>query len=90
MNDFRKHLEELMSDPAFREEWKAVEPEYQAARALISARLEENVTQAELAKRCGIRQANISRIENMETSPTVATLGKLAAGLGKNLVIEFR
>ena len=47
------------------------------------------LTQQQLAERCGIRQSNISRIENGTCSPTVATLQKIAAGMGKKLRIEF-
>ena len=47
------------------------------------------MTQKELAERTGIRQSNISRIESGVTSPTVTTLARLAAGLGKKLKIEF-
>ena len=33
------------------------------AGALITARMEENLTQGELSRRCGISQANISKFE---------------------------
>ena len=49
----------------------------------------KRLTQKELAERCGIRQSNISRIENGSCSPTVATLQALASGLGKKLDIRF-
>ncbi|MDR2712380.1 MAG: helix-turn-helix domain-containing protein [Clostridiales bacterium] len=38
----------------------------------------------------GIRQSNISRIENGNCNPTVATLQQIADGVGKTLHIEFR
>jgi transcriptional regulator with XRE-family HTH domain len=37
-----------------------------------------------------IRQSNISRIENGNSSPAVATLQQIADGVGKKLHIEFR
>ena len=58
--------------------------EYEAIRAEIAARLACNMTQKELAERTGIRQSNISRIESGADSPTVDTLARIAAGLGKN------
>ncbi|MBR0483591.1 MAG: helix-turn-helix transcriptional regulator, partial [Oscillospiraceae bacterium] len=36
-----------------------------------------------MARRTGIRQSNISRIENGTSSPTVDTLARLAEGMGK-------
>ena len=59
-------------------------------RAIISACMECNMTQKELAEKTGIRQSNISRIENGASSPTVETLQRLADGMGKKLRIEFR
>lgn len=49
-----------------------------------------NMTQKELAERSGIRQSNISRIENGSCSPTISTLQLLAKGLGKELSVSFR
>ena len=42
------------------------------------------------AEHSGIRQSNISRIENGTCSPTIATLQSLAKGLGKELSVNFR
>ena len=58
-------------------------------RAVIAARLACNMTQKELAEKTGIRQSNISRIENGSASPTIDTLARIAAGLGKQLKIDF-
>ncbi len=90
MNDLRRYLEKQMNDPAFRAEHEATRTEFEVARALIEARLSSNMTQKELAERSGIRQSNISRIENGTCSPTIATLQSLASGLGKKLSISFR
>ena len=78
-----------MKDPEFAAEYKKLRPEYEAIRAIISARLESKMTQKKLAEKTGIRQSNISRIENGTSSPTVDTLARLAAGMGKKLKIEF-
>lgn len=89
MSDFRKYLEKQLEDPEFRAEYEARQPEFEAMRAVIAARLACNMTQKELAERSGLRQSNISRIENGSASPTVDTLARIAAGLGKQLKIEF-
>ena len=89
MSDLKKYIERQMDDPEFAEEYEAIRPEYDAIRAVIAARLECNMTQKELAEKTGIRQSNISRIENGTSSPTVDTLARIAAGMGKQLKIEF-
>ena len=53
------------------------------------ARIRQNMTQKELAEKSGVRQSNISRIENGTCSPTIATLEALAKGMGKKLTVSF-
>ena len=89
MSDFKNYLAQQMEDPAFAAEYEAQRPEYEAIRAVIAARLACNMTQKELAEKSGIRQSNISRIENGSASPTIDTLARIAAGLGKQLKIDF-
>lgn len=89
MSDFRKYLNDQLKDPEFAAEYEAQKPEYEAIRAVIAARMEQHMTQKDLAERTGIRQSNISRIESGSTSPTVETLARIAAGLGKQLKIDF-
>ena len=89
MSDFKNYLAQQMEDPAFAAEYEAQRPEYVAIRAVIAARLACNMTQKELAEKTGIRQSNISRIENGSASPTIDTLARIAAGLGKQLKIDF-
>lgn len=79
-----------MEDPEFRAEHEATRAEFEVTRALIEARVSMNMTQKELAERSGIRQSNISRIENGTCSSTIATLQSLARGLGKELSVNFR
>ena len=90
MSDLQSYIEKQLENEEFRKEYEALRPEYEAICAVIAARIEQNMTQKELSERTGIRQSNISRIESGTTSPTIATLARIAAGLGKELVIEFR
>lgn len=90
MSDFRDYLSDQLKDPAFAAEYEAMRPEYEAVRALVAARIETGMTQKELSEKTGIRQSNLSRIENGTSSPTVETLSRIAAGMGKRLKIEFQ
>ncbi len=89
MSDYRKSLEKNMKDPEFKKEWDDLELEYQVQAELIRARLECNMTQAELAEKSGIRQSNISRIENGNAIPRLDTLKALAGAMGKSLKISM-
>ena len=90
MDDLDRYLQKQMKDSEFAAEYDRTRPEFEVMRAIISARIECNMTQKELAEKTGIRQSNISRIENGASSPTVETLQRLADGMGKKLRIEFR
>ena len=56
------------------------------AQILLDARKNAGLTQQELADRIGANKGYISRIERGLTVPTVATLYKIASGMG--LTIE--
>lgn len=65
-------------------------PELQIARALVEARQIKHVTQQQLAERTGIAQADISRLENGNSNPTLRTLQRLADGLEMTVQVGFR
>ncbi len=87
--DFREHLEALMKDPELKKEYEALELEYQIKRMLIDARIKKDLTQKELAELVGTKQANISRLENGNSNPSIKFLEKVANALGKKLQINF-
>lgn len=56
------------------------------AGALLRARrVAHGISQAELARRAGTRQATISRLENGHESPTIDRLDQLLVALGERL-----
>lgn len=63
---------------------------FELADALLSARANAGISQKELAAKTGIDQSDISKIERGVSNPSVATLKRLAAGLGTELVISFK
>ena len=88
--NYRETLNELMKDPGFKKEWDALEPECQIIRAMIDARNEKGITQKELSSITGITQGDISKLENGTANPSIRTLQRIAQGLGKSLVIQFK
>ena len=89
MDDFDNYLREQWKNSEFKKEWDSHELEYQLMMMVLKARNDQNLTQSELAERTGLRQSNISRIEKGQAKPSLATLCKIAHGLGKRLEIKF-
>jgi ribosome-binding protein aMBF1 (putative translation factor) len=89
MGDFDRHLRESLSDAEFRAEWDVQEVERAVTRQIVQARLEEGLTQQELAHRCEMKASNLCRLENGNGNPSIATLSKIAKGLGRKLEVRF-
>lgn len=85
--------EKRNADPEFRVAFDALEDEFAALGALLHARKEAGLTQADVAERMGVSQPVLARIEsslgNRKHSPTLATLRKYADACGKKLVIQM-
>ena len=84
-----EYLEEQLKKPKFKKEWDALEEEYQVIHTMIKARMDADMTQAELSKLTGITQSDISKIETGNGNPSLKTLKKIAHAFGKKLKIEF-
>lgn len=78
-----------LSNPETRKAYEEMEPEYQLICAIIEARQEKNISQQELADVTGIDRADISKIENGNANPSLKTIKRVAAGLGKKVEIRF-
>ena len=90
MITFDDYLKEtLAKDPELREEYQNLEPEFSVIQAIIDARVSSGMSQQELSRKTGIAQGDISKIERGNGNPSVKTLQRLAAGMGKKLKIEF-
>ena len=89
MITFDDVLNEQLQDPEFRKEYEAIQPEMDVIRAIVDARISQNLTQKELSERSGINQADISKIENGTRNPSLNLLKRLADGMGMTLKIEF-
>lgn len=86
---FEDHLKESLKDPEFRKAWEESEAEYTLGKALIEKRMAKHISQRELAKKAHTTQAVISRIESMNSNPSLLLLKRIAEGLGSKLKIGF-
>lgn len=85
----RDHLRELLEDPDFKRQWEEDEPEREVLLAIARLRSSQGLTQQELAERTGIKQSELSKLENGKTNPTLETLQKIAKGLDMRLELKF-
>lgn len=90
MSDFERDLAQRMKNPEFAAEYNALEAQYSFAKQIIAARIEAGISQADLAKRCGTSQANISKLEHGSLNPSFDLAQRVAAGLGKRLNVSIR
>ena len=89
MKSLDEYRKQKMKDLGFRHEYKKLEPDMSISRAIIDARLSQNMTQKELAEKTGLAQSEISRLERGLRNPSVALLQRLADGMGMDLHITF-
>lgn len=89
MKTLKAYKEEQMQNPGFEKEYVKIQPEMDVIRAIVDARISQNLTQKELAERTGINQADISKLENGTRNPSVNLLKRLADGMDMALKIEF-
>lgn len=89
MKTLEKFKAEQMKNSEFKKEYDSIQPELDIIRAIVDARISQNMTQKQLSEVTGINQADISKLENGTRNPSIALLKRLADGLGMTLKIEF-
>lgn len=89
MKTLNEFLDQQMQDPELKKEYEKIQPEMDIIRAIVDARVSNNLTQKELADRTGINQADISKLENGTRNPSLRLLQRLADGMDMVLKIEF-
>lgn len=90
MKDWNELKKQWLKDPKFRKLYEESQPEFEIAKAIIRARIENKITQKELAKRMNTTQSVISRVEQQKSSPSISFLKRLAAALNTTLQVQFK
>lgn len=86
---YEEHLSELLRDPEFKKAFEESESMYQYQRALIQARIKNEISQKELSVLSGIDQGNLSKLENGLGNPSLKVLRRIADALNMDLVVQF-
>jgi len=90
MMTYKEHRKELLKDKKTLEEYEKLLPEYKLARSIIERRLKLKLSQEDVARKTGMPQSTISRIEGLTHGlPKLATLKKIAAALDAQVVIRL-
>ncbi len=89
MFDFRQLHEKWSRDPGYLKGYEEMRPEFELARALIAARSQAGLTQAQLAARMETSQSVVSRLESGQAHPSTKTLERIARATGTRLRIAF-
>jgi DNA-binding XRE family transcriptional regulator len=94
MSDFQSFLDDTLSsikisDTVEDKLYEDYDIYSEISTQISSIRSSAKMTQKELAKECGLTQANISNIEKGISKPTIDSLKKIADAFGKRLRIEF-
>jgi transcriptional regulator with XRE-family HTH domain len=83
-------LKRKLQNPEFRAAYKAEDQRIELVLQIIKLRQRRGMTQADLAKAIGTRQANVSRLERFDANLTLGTLEKVAQALGASLHIDLK
>jgi predicted transcriptional regulator len=89
----KQFVKRMLRKPAVRAEFKALEPEFALLDQLLKARARAGLSQAEVARRMGTHAPAVARLEGSlgrgGHSPSLSTLRKYAAAVGKKLVVRL-
>jgi ribosome-binding protein aMBF1 (putative translation factor) len=82
-------FERWRKDPEYVAAYEALEEEFALASALIEARTNADMTQAQVAAAMGTTQAAIARLEGGKIPPSTRTLERFAKATNTRLRIRF-
>lgn len=80
--------EEQLADPSFRAEWQRLAPAREFAATLLRYRAEHELSQRALAKRLGVSQPRVVKLESGEHNPEVDTIINAVRRLGIEFVLD--
>ncbi|MFI3187131.1 MAG: helix-turn-helix transcriptional regulator [Methylococcaceae bacterium] len=85
--------EQLLNNPAVKAAYDASVTEYGILDEILSSRRDAGLTQAQVAERMGTKASAVARLESAlvsgKHSPSIETLRKYAAAVGKKLEVHL-
>jgi ribosome-binding protein aMBF1 (putative translation factor) len=89
MKSAEQVLAEQLKDPTFREEWDRTALARAVATRVVAYRAQQGLSQAALARKLGVSQPLVARLEAGEHEPTLTTLSRLSRHLGLEFHIDI-
>lgn len=81
-------LAKELADPSFRAEWQRLTPAREFAATLLRYRAEHKLSQRALAKKLGVSQPRVVKLESGEHNPEVDTIINAVRRLGIEFVLD--
>ena len=86
-NIYDYHNEKIQGDSEYKAAYNALESEFSVADALIRARVEAGLTQAEVAVRLGVTQPAVARMESGRNI-SLKSVARYAGAIGRPITLE--
>lgn len=82
-------LKEELKEEEFRLLWSERQAAYRVARELARLRRKQGLSQSEVARRAGLKQPAIARLESGAVKPTLDTIQRVAHALGREVEVNL-
>jgi DNA-binding XRE family transcriptional regulator len=82
-------LRESLQNPVFRRQWERTALARAVATRLVGYRAEHGLSQSALARKLGMQQPAIARLEAGDYNPSLETLWRLSRGLKMTFRIDI-
>jgi len=89
MKNYRQLKTKLLKNKEVRKAYDNLGPEFALIEMIIKRRIEEGLTQRELARKIGTKQSAVSRLESGAYNPSIAFLQKVADALDARLKVSL-
>jgi predicted transcriptional regulator len=89
MENFNKFRKNLLKDKGIKKAYDDLGPEFDMISMIIRKRINQGMTQTQLAKKLGTKQPVISRLEQGTYNPSVKFLRRVATALDSKLHITI-
>lgn len=89
MSSFDALRKDLLKRPGVKAAYDALADEFCLAEALIRARADAEMTQAQVAERMQTSQSYVAKLESGQVSPSIKALQRYASATGARLTITL-
>ena len=87
---YKQLKQRLLKDKEVKQAYKDLMPEFDLIKMIIKRRIENGLTQKELAEKIGTKQSAVSRFESGTYNPSFSFIQKMTNALDARLEISLR